>query len=109
MITSVAGRPVVNGLYVKRPIPITVLEAADSDTMRATMPAWVQWRKTRIDGGEVFNRLHDSWIGFTFGDVFNITNEEDVYPIERKVFESTYDKVTDGDESISFAVAAGRV
>ncbi len=80
----------IHGFYVKNPTPIEALEAVSSDDLHARE---IKFRKTRIDGGEVYNELHDSWIGFKFGDVFNITNSQDIYPIERKVFEATYRKV----------------
>ena len=82
----------ITGKYVKRPIPIEVLEASSSDDLHKLAPQ-LRWKKTKIDGGEVYNELHGSWIGFKFGDVFNITNDKDVYPIERKVFEATYEAV----------------
>lgn len=69
-----------------------MLEAHSSDQLH-TYPN-LRWRKTRIDGGEVYNELHDSWIGFKFGDVFNVTKNEDVYPIEREIFEKTYEELS---------------
>lgn len=80
----------IKGKFVKKPLPIDVLEATGSDELYADAPN-LRWRKTRIDGGEVYNELHNSWIGFKFGDVFNITSNADVYPIERKVFTETYE------------------
>lgn len=80
----------INGPYIKRAIPILAVEANSSDQLHLLAPTLLTWRKTRIDGGEVYNKLHDSWIGFKFGDVLNISNRDDVYPIERAVFEATY-------------------
>ena len=80
----------INGRYVKKPIPVQMLEATSSDDLHARPD--IIWRKTRIDGGEVYNDLHMSWIGFSFGDVFNVSNPSDIYPIERRVFESTYEE-----------------
>ena len=80
----------IQGKYVKRPTPIEVVEATCSDDLSKTT---IRWHKTKINGGEVYNELHDSWIKFSFGDVLNITDDTDVYPIERKVFEKTYEKV----------------
>lgn len=79
----------IHGFYVKKPVAIEVLEATSSDDLHTR--TGLRWRKTRIDGGEVYNELHDSWINFKFGDVFNITKNEDIYPIDRKTFFDTYE------------------
>lgn len=78
----------LSGYYVKRPLPVCVIETESSDQLHGFTA--IVWRKTRIDGGEVYNQLHDSWIGFKFGDMLNVTTPGDIYPIERSVFENTY-------------------
>ena len=83
-------KPTIFGQYVKKAIPIQVLEAFSSDYIRANYPN-LRWEKTEIGGGEVYNQLHNSWIKFRFGDIFNITDDKDVYPIDRGTFFETYD------------------
>ncbi len=82
------------GYFVKKPNPNCAVEAASSDYLLAHAPD-VIWEKTRLDGGKVYNRLHQSWIEFNFGDVFNVSNLVDVYPIDRAVFEATYEDVNE--------------
>jgi len=80
--------------FVKKTIPIEAIEATGSDYLHTTFPN-LRWRKTKLSGGQVYNELHKSWINFDFGDFLNITSDGDVYPIERKVFFATYDRVED--------------
>lgn len=79
---------------IKRPIPIDVVkfppDAGD------VIPVDVTLRSSEKGRWEVWNALHASWVGFSEGDYLNVTNEQDVYPIEAQVFAVTYDVV---DES----------
>jgi hypothetical protein len=40
---------------------------------------------------EVYNKLHNSWIGIKLNDFINVTNPEDHYPIDSEVFRKTYE------------------
>ena len=73
---------------VKRPIPIEVVEF-HPDTV---LQLGVIFMGTP-NGYRVFNNLHKSYIGVEIGDFLNITNLDDVYPINREVFFNTYDVV----------------
>lgn len=44
-------------------------------------------------GYEVYCKLHNSWIKIKPSDMINVTNPDDTYPIDRKVFDETYDIV----------------
>ena len=80
----------LTGHFVQKRIPIQTIEAVGSDYLFKHAP-YVIWRKTRIDGGDVYSFLHTSWVPFNFGDVFNVTDPWNVHPINRAVFEATYE------------------
>lgn len=72
---------------IKKPIPIEVAEFTGG-------PSFQYQQRPKIGGGfEIWNALHGSWIGIEKGDYINVTNPQDTYPIQRKVFEETYDVV----------------
>jgi hypothetical protein len=72
---------------VKKPIEITAVE------FDGTAPDGVEIREWSPQRYSVFNRLHISWIEFAVGDMLNIGDLGDVYPIDRATFEATYDIV----------------
>lgn len=39
----------------------------------------------------VYNELHDSWIKLKAGDMIRVDQEGDVYPIDAKTFQTTYE------------------
>ena len=81
------NHPSIYGWYIKKPTPQEFLEAIGMDDLNARN---LKWQKTAIDGGEVWNERYKMWIEFTFGDVLNITDSQDVYPVPREIFLSTY-------------------
>lgn len=79
---------------VKRPILIEVWEFQPG----SEAPLSVQIRTTVNGVGpryQVLNNLHGSWIDVKPGDYLNVTDTSgrDIYPIDRKTFEQTYDLV----------------
>lgn len=82
---------------VKKPIPI---EVVTFDPTPGAMPANINTRIRPGDEGpthELWNELHQSWVGINQGDVINVNTPGDFYPITQEVFAKTYDVLPDGD------------
>lgn len=71
---------------IKKPIPIEVTELRAGESL----PLGVIWKDGFL---YVRNKLHNSDIQTKFGDFINITNPDDIYPIEKDVFKNTYDVI----------------
>lgn len=79
----------------KRPIEIEAFQV----TLNASMPPqlWLRTRWTHERGYEVYNELHDKWLGFALGDYVNVTDPRDYYPIHRDYIERCYETVREGE------------
>jgi hypothetical protein len=58
------------------------------------LPAGVE---VRINQGrsEVWNELHQSWIGLVAGDFINVSTPGDVYPIKADVVAASYERIAE--------------
>lgn len=77
---------------VKTPIPIMV------EKFDPSSEPWPLQVHERSSGEfQVFNRLHESWINLQPGDYVNVTDTtgQDIYPIDKATFDSTYTVVTE--------------
>lgn len=80
-------------LAAKKPIPITVV-AFENDV--PGLPEFVRVEMEQLVGTnlvqfKVWNELHKSFIGFKIGDYLNVTDANDVYPIDRDYFDKHYE------------------
>lgn len=90
--------------YVKKRIPI---EAVQTGKVRGSELRKFANNLIILDGPEddfdtgyyaVYDRLHDTWVQFKIGDWIAKGVQGEFYPIEKDVFEQTYDEYVENPE-----------
>lgn len=83
--------------YRKKPLEIDAVEftsSRDDILPEKEMPEGIKIERTGFGEPQVYNALHDSWIGLREGDMIRIDQApNDVYPIDKETFEKTYEKI----------------
>jgi hypothetical protein len=80
---------------IKKANPINVVEVTSLPAVQGGLDN-VRIRARAGEFGhrfEVWNALHQSWIGVNVGDYLNVTDAGDVYPIDADYFAQNYEVV----------------
>lgn len=91
-------------LYVKKRIPIEAVQTGKvrGNELRKFTNNLILIQDPEDDGDTgyyaVYDRLHDTWVQFKIGDWIAKGVQGEFYPIEKDVFEQTYDELVENPE-----------
>ncbi|NXY93516.1 hypothetical protein HYE82_03645 [Streptomyces sp. BR123] len=91
------------GRYKKKPVEITAVRWTEDEPMR-TLIDFTNGLVQLNDVDQVFrvyDRLHDTWVAFEYGDWIIRGIQGEYYPCKADVFEATYTRTSEPDANPS--------